>query len=308
MNAVVDSFCGIVGKVPFNKKITDTGKANVKRYAQLLEDRLYNFTYLVGERISLADLIFAQSFFRTFNLVWGPEDRAEFPNVTKWFKTVIASDVLKSSFEGFEFASKPLEYVAPKKEKKQQEKKPEKKAEKKEAPAAEAEPAPAPKPKHPLEALGKAKNSLDDWKRYYSNEDTREKAIPWFWENMYDPEEWSLWRFDYKYNDELTMTFMSNNLAGGFFSRLFGSTKYLFGTSVVYGENNNNGITGFLLVRGQEVDPAVNVAPDWESYDFSRLDASKPEDKEFINNMLAWDEPVVINGEKKEIVDGKVFK
>jgi elongation factor 1-gamma len=28
------------------------------------------------------------------------------------------------------------------------------------------------------------------------------------------PEDYSLWRADYKYNDELTLTFMSSNLIG----------------------------------------------------------------------------------------------
>ena len=77
---------------------------------------------------------------------------------------------------------------------------------------------------------------------------------------------------------------------------------------VVYGENNNNGITGFFLVRGQEHEPAFDVAPDWESYSFTKLDHSKAEDKAFVENMLTWDHPVEVNGEKKEIADGKVFK
>ena len=130
-----------------------------------------------------------------------------------------------------------------------------------------------------MEALGKPKNPLDEWKRTYSNEETREVAIPWFWKNQYDPEEWSLWKVDYKYNDELTLTFMSNNLVGGFFNRLSASTKYMFGCMVVYGENNNNGITGAFLVRGQDYVPAFDVAPDWESYEFTKLDGSNEDDK-----------------------------
>ena len=212
--------------------------------------------------------------------------------------------ILAEFLGDYSFIEKPIEYVPPKKEKKK-EAAPKKDAaaapKKKEAaaPAASEEPAPAPKPKHPLEALGKPKNPLDEWKRTYSNEETREVAIPWFWKNQYDPEEWSLWKVDYKYNDELTLTFMSNNLVGGFFNRLSASTKYMFGCMVVYGENNNNGITGAFLVRGQDYVPAFDVAPDWESYEFTKLDGSNEEDKKFINNMFAWDEPVVVNGEKR---------
>ncbi|MDC6271586.1 hypothetical protein PP707_04750, partial [Acetobacter pasteurianus] len=63
-----------------------------------------------------------------------------------------------------------------------------------------------------------------------------------------------------------------------------------------------------FLVRGQDYVPAFDVAPDWESYEFTKLDGSKEEVQKFVNNMLAWDEPVEVNGEKREIADGKVFK
>lgn len=158
-----------------------------------------------------------------------------------------------------------------------------------------------------MELLGKPTFVLDEWKRKYSNEDTRPVALPWFWEH-YNPEEYSIWKVDYKYNDELTLTFMSNNLVGGFFNRLSASTKYVFGCLVVYGENNNNGITGAVLVRGQDHVPAFDVAPDWESYNYKKLDPSNPQEKEFIDDMWAWDKPLIVNGETKEIVDGKVLK
>ena len=79
----------------------------------------------------------------------------------------------------------------------------------------EEEEKPAPKPKHPLEALPKPTFVLDDLKRKYSNEETREVALPWFWEN-FNAEEYSLWKCNYKYNDELTQTFMTANLIGEF--------------------------------------------------------------------------------------------
>ena len=68
-------------------------------------------------------------------------------------------------------------------------------------------------------------------KRKYSNEETREVALPWFWENC-KFDEFSIWRFDYLYNEELTMTFMSNNQIGGFFARLEGSRKYIFNSLI----------------------------------------------------------------------------
>ena len=61
-------------------------------------------------------------------------------------------------------------------------------------------------------------------------------------------------------------------------------------------------------MRGQEALPAFDVAPDYESYEFTKLDPSKPADKEFIDDMWAWDKPVEYKGKKYEWADGKVFK
>lgn len=302
--AIANAFSPLIGRQPYNKKQVDEALTYSNKVAAVFEERLINFTYLVGERLTLADIFVATMFARGFDHLYGTEWRKEHPGITRWFKTIIQSDILKDEFNNYQFREKPVEFVPPKKEKKAAQQPKENKA-KEEKPE---QPAPAPKPKHPLEALGKAKVSLEDWKRFYSNEETREVAIPHFWEKVYDPSEWSLWKVDYKYNDELTLTFMSNNLIGGFFNRLSASTKYMFGCMVVYGENNNNGITGFFMIRGDNHVPAVDVAPDWESYSFEKLDGNDEKTRKFVNNMLAWDEPVIVNGEPKEIVDGKVLK
>ena len=300
-------FKSIKGDIPYNKKSVDEAQKALESYIAVLESRLLDFTYLVGERVTIADVYVASLLVRGFDFLFGKQWRAAHPNTTRWFKTLIEGDILKTVISDYKFIDSPIEYTPAKKEKKKEAAPAAKKeaAPKKEAEAPAAE---APKPKHPLEALGKPKQAIDEWKRVYSNEETRETAIPWFWKNMYDPSEWSLWKVDYKYNDELTMTFMSNNLIGGFFNRLTGSIKYIFGSMVVYGENNNNGIVGAFLVRGQDCAPAFEVAPDHESYNFTKLDATKEEDRAFINNSWAWDEPMIVNGEKREIADGKVCK
>lgn len=306
MVPVTDVIRILLGRVPFNKKVLDTANTQVDEFVAQLEKRLYEYTYLVGERLTVADLFTASCFYRCFTLTFGKEWRAKHPVFMRWINTVIKSEYLAYFFDTIKFVDEPVKPVLPaKKEKKQEPKKQEPKKEEKPAEAAPAEPK---KPKHPLETLGKPAVALDEWKRIYSNKETREEALPYFWNTFYNDDDWSLWKVEYKYNDELTLTFMSNNLVGGFFNRLTGSTKYMFGCAVVYGENNNNGIIGAFVVRGKDAVPAFNVAPDWESYSYSQLDASKPEDREFVDNMWAWDQPVVINGEKKEIADGKVLK
>merc|ERR1711928_129999 len=82
---------------------------------------------------------------------------------------------------------------APKAEKK---KEPEKKKEKKEEPEEDAFAAMEPKKKDPLDALPKGTFDLEEWKRFYSNND-EEPAIAWFWEH-FDHENYSIWRGDCK--------------------------------------------------------------------------------------------------------------
>ncbi|CAI8502632.1 unnamed protein product [Hanseniaspora opuntiae] len=283
----------LLGLIPYNKKTFEADlEAAENIIVNVIEARLRDFTYLAGEDITIADLYAACLATFPFTFLFDKKWVAKHPVFMRWFNTVKAHPMIAGVFTNFTILDAPLAPPQKKKEQKPKQEQPKKEA-KAAKPAEEAEPAPEKKAKHPLEALGKSsKFVLDEWKRQYSNNDTRPVALPWFFEH-YDPSEWSIWRVDYKYNDELTMTFMSNNLVGGFFNRLTGSIKYMFGCLVVYGENNNNGIVGAVLVRGQDFKPAFEVAPDWESYAYTKLDASKEEDKKFIENMWAWDEPVV---------------
>jgi elongation factor 1-gamma len=76
----------------------------------------------------------------------------------------------------------------------------------------------------------------------------------------------------------------------------------------VYGVTNDSIIKGVFLVRGQEALPAFDVAPDWESYEFTKLDHTKPQDKELVEDQWSWDKPLVVGGKTYEWADGKVFK
>lgn len=304
---IYSAYLSIKGLIPYNKKVTDGNLLEAEKIAGIFENRLREYTYLASENISCADLYAVIAFSYALSSIWGSEWRVQHPSIIRWFNTVISSPIFGERFSNFEFIQEPLKYTPPKKEKKVEQPKQSKKQETNaETPVDEVAAEPK-KPKHPLELLGKSSFILDEWKRKYSNEDTRSVALPWFWE-QFNSEEYSIWKVAYKYNDELTLTFMSNNLIGGFFNRLSGSIKYMFGCLVVYGENNNNGIIGAIMVRGQDFAPAFDVAPDWESYEYTKLSPSNTEDKEFINDMWAWDKPVIVNSESRDIADGKVLK
>ncbi|KAF2466282.1 uncharacterized protein BDR25DRAFT_293669 [Lindgomyces ingoldianus] len=304
-------FRPIIGRDPYNKKNVDESQKAALKAVKTLEEHLLVHTYLVGERLTLADLfavgIMARGFQYFFDKAW----RAENPNVTRWYETVYNQPIYSAVVDKLEFIDEAIKNVPPKKEPAPKKEQPKKEAAPKAAPKKEVaaeeeeeEEKPAPKPKHPLDLLPRATFVLDDWKRKYSNEETREVALPWFWENM-NFEEYSIWRVDYKYNDELTMTFMTSNLIGGFFARLEGSRKFIFGAASVYGVTNDSVVQGAFLIRGQDALPAFEVAPDYESYEFTKLDPTKAEDKEFVNDQWAWDKSITVKGKEYPWADGK---
>jgi elongation factor 1-gamma len=94
---------------------------------------------------------------------------------------------------------------------------------------------------------------------------------------------------------------MASNQIAGLFNRLEASRKYGFGSVGVLGAPNDSRISGVFIVRGQDVFPVVQVAPDWESYEFSKIDLENAEQKAFFEAALAWD--LDIDG--KKWVDGK---
>ena len=302
------------GLLPYNKAYEQKLWENLDRSFTYLEAELKKKTFIVGHRVTLADLTLASDIGFVFGHVAGVNFRSKYPNTVRYFNTVTKQPTALKAYSSLTLAEDNVKFVPPKKEEKPKAA-PAPKAEKPKAapkpkaaePEEEDEAPAAPKPKHPLEALPRATFVLDDWKRKYSNEETREVALPWFWENV-NFEEYSLWTVDYKYNDELTLTFMTSNLIGGFFTRLEASRKYLFGCTSVYGESNNSIIKGAFLVRGQEALPAFDVAPDVESYEFTKLDHTKEEDRKFVEDQWSWDKPIEVDGKAYEWADGKVFK
>ncbi|KAF7420925.1 hypothetical protein PC9H_011444 [Pleurotus ostreatus] len=298
---------------PYNKPFHTTASERALRALKTLDAHLLHHTFFVGERITLADLTVAIAVQRAVTINVDAEVRAQLPNLIRHLETIANQPKLKDIFGPLEYTDKALQYVPPPKEKKdakpaapapkpKAEKKPKKEEDEEEdEPLVPAEP----KVKNPLDDLPKSTLNLEDWKRAYSNKDTRGAggALEWFYEN-YDKEGYSVWRVDFKYNDELTQTFMSSNQIGGFFNRLEASRKYLFGSMGVLGVANDSVISGAFILRGQDFKPVVDVAPDWESYDYKKLDLDNADDKAFFEAALAWD--LEIDG--KKWADGKNFK
>jgi elongation factor 1-gamma len=102
-----------------------------------------------------------------------PETRAAYPNVTRYFTTLVNQPNYKAVYGDVKLLDAAPQAPKPAPKAKEAAKPKAAPAPKPKAAAKDDddddEPAPAPKPKHPLDALGPAKSfPLDEWKRQYS--------------------------------------------------------------------------------------------------------------------------------------------
>lgn len=124
------------------------------------------------------------------------------------------------------------------------------------------------KSKDPFQDMPKGTFVLDNFKRSYSNEDTATKAIPHFWEN-FDADNWSIWKCEYKYPEDLTLAFMSCNLINGMYQRLEKLKKNAFASMILFGTDNNSTISGIWVWKGDKL--AFELSPDWQVGPFPRF-------------------------------------
>jgi elongation factor 1-gamma len=164
-----------------------------------------------------------------------------------------------------------------------------------------------PKGKNPLDLLPKSTFVLDEWKRTYSNTDTRTEAIPWFWKN-FDPQGYSIWTGDFKYNSENEILFKTCNLVGGFIQRLENLRKYGFGTLLIFGEQPPFEISVMFVFRGQDMPAEMIECGDSELYNWRKLDPNDPKHREYINDFWAWDGQFELKEGVKKFNQGKTFK
>ena len=73
----------------YNKEVEKNAKDAVKRALVALDTELLHKTFLVGQRISLADISVACHVLTAYKELFDAEFRAAFPNVTRWFLTVV---------------------------------------------------------------------------------------------------------------------------------------------------------------------------------------------------------------------------
>lgn len=79
----------------------------MKAALSILNSHLLTCTYLVGERITLADIVVACNLLNPYKYVLDPNFRKPYPNLNRWFNTLINQPEFKNVLGQVELCSKP---------------------------------------------------------------------------------------------------------------------------------------------------------------------------------------------------------
>ncbi|XP_011505224.1 PREDICTED: elongation factor 1-gamma [Ceratosolen solmsi marchali] len=281
----------LLGIMPYDEQTINNAKKDVEKVLTFLNSHLLTRTYLVGERLTLADISVAMTLLYLYRYILEPNLRKPYQNVNRWFQTVINQPESIAVIGAFKLADKTIEYD-PNKSVTTQER-----AEAKETMEVEL--------KLTSEIKTKKAFQVDDFKRVYSNEDEA-ISIPYFWEH-FDPENYSIWFCEYKYPEELTKVFMSCNLIGGMFQRLDKMRKHAFASVCLFGTDNDSSISGVWVWQGHELifPTCLDWTVDYESYSWTKLDPLDEETKGIVQQYFSWS-GTDKNGRKFN--QGKIYK
>ena len=327
--AVITWVMPCLGVSQYNKSATDKAREEVRQALTVLDRHLATRTWLVGERVSQADITVACNMLLLYLHVLEPGFRKPFGNVNRWFVTFVNQPQVVKVIGVVELAEKMAQFdgkkyaelhrksggaqQAKKQAQPQKQQEPKKEEKKDKAPETESAPAAASadKDKDPFAKFPAGKLNMDEFKRVYSNKPAAE-AKQYFWDN-FDKENYSIWYCEYLFPEELRLLFMSANLVGGMFQRLDRMRKHAFGVVGIFGENNKSTISGVWVWRSQELAFTLHedLQIDYESYKWTKLDPCCAEDKARLDAYFFFDEQAPGFDEKiegKHLAQAKVYK
>lgn len=310
------------GVMPKDDAVLAAAAKNVLSVLQGVETWLQIRTFFVGERLSIADIAFAIHLqaFLTYNDATVVRDIFQkCPQVIRLYRTVFSIPEVAATYvqlgdqEGGLFSTPvkmPAAVVAPK-------------------PVVAAAAAPAAKPSaaddeeddeadaakevkkaNPLDSLPPSPFVIDNFKREYSNKDTRKEVLPWLWSN-FDAQGWTMWFCRYKYPQDLSsQVFMTANFVRGWFQRMEGNRKYAFGSALILGTPAAQEVQAFWIFRGQKgagLPACVTDVEDTELFEWTEVTDAAPSEavKEKIGDFLAWDGATFA---ALPVLEGKAFK
>ena len=262
---------------------------NLKAYCKVLNTHLEGKKWLVGDEMTIADVVVAYFLSYPFQTILDGGSRKAMKNVSPWAESVYAHPSVMKVCGQIQMCAKPLKPVCI------AEKKPEKKVVAAPVKKVEVEE----KKLDNVQSLPPSPFDVYDFKTFYVNHKDKKGAAVDEWYKMLDWEGWSFWFLHYdKYTGEGEKLHVTNNMMNGFMSRAEHTSKYTFARQAVLGEEPNLEIMGVWLMRGQELpDGLVKEHPQFEYYHSRKMDPrNNKDDDKLVRDFFGGKEGDIING------------
>jgi elongation factor 1-gamma len=272
---VIPIYIATFGVAPSNADTYNEAVKALKEALKTLNTGLEGKEYLVGNTLTVADLINFTTLVIPFQVALDAGFQKAMPNVTAWFQRIAKIPEVVKRMGNIKMASKTIKPNFPPKEKPAAKPQPAKKP--------EGEEAPKKKETNPLDELPPSKFDLFNFKTFYVNHPDKKGAAVDEFLKIYDPEGYTIYFLHYeKYTGEGEVLHITVNLMNGFLQRMDHFRKHAFAMHAVLGEEPNLEIEGVWLFRGKGVPAEVLDHPQFEYYQRRELDISKPEDVQLI--------------------------
>ena len=309
----------IFGWSDFVKEDFDRDNNKIKEYLKIIEKQLEKNEYIIGNKITLADIkLFAS--IRFLMMLHLPEQMRNklFPKINKWFekimntpeaikaygRTVLCKNIMKP-YSGVINRNKTNEENKNKEENKNEKNNKKDKKEKGKIENTQKEKAKEEKKEeepyvpgllevprfnvkeiesNPLDSLSPSKFDLEKFKQEFLKNTNKKSAMKNFWKN-YDPEGYSLWYIEYNNElNECVTLFRTSVIKGEILEQLKYFKKYCFGVFGVYGGDADYKIKGCLLWRGNEIPQEIKNINCYEKMNLRKLDHNQKKDQQLVHD------------------------
>ena len=295
----------IFGWNNLNKEDYNKDNNKIKEYLKIIEKELENKEYIIGNKISIADIKLFSSL-RYLMILYLPEQMRNklYPKINKWYekimntseainaygRTILCKNIIKP-YNGI--INKNIEKIdnnqkKDKKDKKEnnQKNKEIKKEKEPYIPSILELPRYNIKPieNNILDLLPESKFDLDKFKIEFLKNNNKKNGMKYFWKN-YDPDGYSLWFIEYN-NDinECITLFRTCIIKGNILEQLKYFKKYCFGVLGVYGNDSDYKIKGCLLWRGNEIPEEIKNIDCYNKLNIRKLDYNQKKDQQLVHD------------------------
>lgn len=274
----------------------------MKKSIQTINTALDGKKFLLGDEVSVADVVLAHTLMYNFQTALDNGFRKSCKNVEAWATACYSLPEMVKVHGNIAMAAKSLKPKVVAEKKDEPKKKQQQAAKPKEEPKKKEE-----KPKDNVESLPPSsfdKNELYNFKTFFVNHaDKKGAAIDELYKIL-DWDGWAFWRFEYDIlPKEGEKEHIANNLMNGFLSRAEHTNKYCFARHCVLGEEPKLQIIGVWMCRGTEIpDGLAKEHAQFEYYKPRKLDPrGNAEDDKLLRNYWGGNPGDVIDGTLKAV-------